>query len=96
MQINGMTVEDLSQQVLDTIRKSQETVVDAMRGWADAVEQTTPAVPGWTSSDAAPSPTQVVDSVFDFAGELLKLQRAQVHSLLAASDRKAADSPTAE
>lgn len=97
MPLSGITVQDLSQQALETIRKSQEAVVDAMRSWTDAVEQATPKLPTWPSSDDRPSPTQVVDSVFDFAGELLKLQRDYTHSLLAAattSDRTATDGPT--
>ena len=79
--------EELQAQVLDGIRKSQEAVIDGMRTWAETIQQLVPgtaqaAVP---RSDQLPSPTEVVDSVFDFAAQLLDAQRKLAHSVLGAT-----------
>ena len=76
--------EDLQEQVLDTIRKSQEAIVEALRGWSEAVE---PFVPkrAWPLAEQLPSPAELVDSVYDFTGELLQAQRQFLHSALEAT-----------
>ena len=38
--------QELQAQFLDSIRKSQDAVVDALRTWADAVHSVTPSLPG--------------------------------------------------
>ena len=80
------TTQEIQAQVLDGIRKSQEAVIDGMRSWAETVQQLVPggaqAVPG---ASQLPSPTEVVDSVFDFAAQLLNAQREWAHSVLGAS-----------
>ena len=79
--------QELQAQVLDGIRKSQEAVIDGMRTWAETIQQ---LVPG-TAQAAAPrtdqlaSPTEIVDSVFDFAAQLLNAQRELAHSMLGAT-----------
>ena len=80
--------QEIQAQVLDGIRKSQEAVVDGMRAWAETVQQLVPggaqaaAVPG---AGQLPSATEVVDSVFDFAAQLLNAQRELAHSVLGAT-----------
>lgn len=80
--------QEIQAQVLDGIRKSQEAVVDGMRAWAETVQQLVPgsaqtaAVPGLGQ---LPSATEVVDSVFDFAAQLLNAQRELAHSVLGAT-----------
>jgi hypothetical protein len=78
--------QEIQAQVLDGIRKSQEAVIDGMRSWAETVQQLVPgtaqAVPG---ASQLPSPTEVVDSVFDFAAQLLNAQRELAHSVLGAT-----------
>ena len=79
--------QEIQAQVLDGIRKSQEAVIDGMRTWAETVQRLMPggaqsAVPG---AGQLPSPTEVVDSVFDFAAQLLNAQRELVHSVLGAT-----------
>jgi hypothetical protein len=73
--------------VLDGIRKSQEAVIDGMRTWAETIQQLVPgttqaAVPG---PGQLPTPAEVVDSVFDFAAQLLNAQRELAHSVLGAT-----------
>ena len=80
--------QEIQAQVLDGIRKSQEAVIDGMRAWAETVQQLVPgsaqaaAVPG---AGQLPSATEVVDSVFDFAAQLLNAQRELAHSILGAT-----------
>ena len=79
--------QEIQAQVLDGIRKSQEAVIDGMRAWAETVQQLVPgtaqaAVPGGSQ---LPSATEVVDSVFDFAAQLLNAQRELAHSVLGAT-----------
>jgi hypothetical protein len=69
--------QEIQGQVLDGIRKSQEAVIDGMRTWAETIQQ---LVPGTTQAavartDQLPTPAEVVDSVFDFAAQLLNAQR---------------------
>ena len=79
--------QEIQAQVLDGIRKSQEAVIDGMRSWAETVQQLVPGtaqatVPGGSQ---LPSATEVVDSVFDFAAQLLNAQRELAHSVLGAT-----------
>jgi hypothetical protein len=78
--------QELQAQVLDGMRKSQEAVIDGMRTWAETIQQ---LVPGTTQAvartDQLPTPAEVVDSVFDFAAQLLNAQRELAHSVLGAT-----------
>jgi len=81
------TTQEIQAQVLDGIRKSQEAVIDGMRTWAETIQQ---LVPGTTQAalprtDQLPTPAEVVDSVFDFAAQLLNAQRELAHSVLGAT-----------
>src|SRR4029453_5641159 len=67
--------DDLQGQVLDTIRKGQEAVVDGLRSWTEAAEQLVPRTAAWPGADRYPSPAELVDTAYDFAAELLKAQR---------------------
>jgi hypothetical protein len=79
--------QEIQAQVLDGIRKSQEAVIDGMRTWAETMQQ---LVPGATQAamprtEQLPTPAEVVDSVFDFAAQLLNAQRELAHSVLGAT-----------
>ena len=69
--------QELQSQILDSIRKSQEAVIDALRTWADAVHSVTPSVPVPAAPFAGqlPKPGELVADAFDFAGQLLAAQR---------------------
>jgi hypothetical protein len=79
--------QEIQTPVLDGIRKSQEAVIDGMRAWTETIQQLVPgtgqAAVGRT--DQLPSPAEVVDSVFDFAAQLLNAQRELAHSVLGAT-----------
>ena len=81
------TTQEIQAQVLDGIRKSQEAVLDGMRAWTETVQQLVPGTAQATVPGASqlPSAAEVVDSVFDFAAQLLNAQRALTHSVLGAT-----------
>jgi hypothetical protein len=74
--------DDVQGQVLDTIRKSQEAVVDGLRSWTEAAEQFVPKTAAWPGADRLPTPAELVDTAYDFAGELLKAQRQFFHKAI--------------
>ena len=69
--------QELQSQILDSIRKSQDAVVDALRTWADAVHSVTPSLPvsAVPFADKLPKPKDLVEDAFDFAAQLLAAQR---------------------
>ena len=69
--------QDLQDEFLSTIRKSQETVIDAVRTWVETVQSIVPKMPSVQVplADQLPKPEQVVASAYDFAQELLASQR---------------------
>jgi hypothetical protein len=79
--------QELQTQVLDSFRKSQEAVIDGMRTWAETIQQLVPstAQAAMPRTDQLPTPAEVVDSVFDFAAQLLNAQRELAHSVLGAT-----------
>ena len=79
--------QEIQAQVLEGIRKSQEAVIDGMRAWTETIQQMVPgtAQAAAARTDQLPTPAEVVDSVFDFATQLLNAQRELAHSVLGAT-----------
>ena len=65
--------QDLQDEILKTVRKSQEAVIDAIRTWADTVQSIAPKLPNVSMplADKLPKPEEVVASAYDFAEQLL-------------------------
>jgi len=65
------------QEFLAAVRKSQETVLEAIRIWVDAVQSITPKLPSaqLPLADKLPKPEQLVADAYDFAERLLASQR---------------------
>ncbi len=76
--------QDLQDEFLSTIRKSQETVIDAIRSWVETVQSITPKVPSVQvpGADQLPKPEEVVASAYDFAEQLLASQRTFAEEIL--------------
>ena len=76
--------QELQAQFLDSIRKSQDAVVDALRTWADAVHSLTPSLPvsAVPFADKLPKPRDLVEDAFDFAAQLLAAQRKFAEDVL--------------
>jgi hypothetical protein len=73
--------KEAQQQTLKTIHDSQETIVEAVRTWANAVDKATPEIPDLD----LPTPEQVVETSFAFAEQLLRAQRQFVESVIEAA-----------
>ncbi|MGB6581339.1 MAG: hypothetical protein WBF34_25830 [Streptosporangiaceae bacterium] len=69
--------QDIQDEFLSTIRKSQETVIDAIKSWVETVQSVTPKIPSVQvpGADKLPKPEDVVASAYDFAEQLLASQR---------------------
>ena len=79
--------QDLQNEFLNTIRKSQETVIDAIRSWVETVQSVTPKMPAVQvpGADKLPKPEEVVASAYDFAEQLLASQRKFAEEVLKAT-----------
>ncbi len=79
--------QDLQDEFLNTIRKSQETVIDAIKSWVETVQSVTPKIPSVQvpGADKLPKPEDVVASAYDFAEQLLASQRKFAEEILRAS-----------
>src|SRR5256885_10677186 len=69
--------QELQGEILKTVRKSQDAVVDAIQMWADAVQSIKPPLPEVSVpfSDKLPKPSELVTGAYDFAEQLLATQR---------------------
>jgi hypothetical protein len=79
--------QDIQDEFLNTIRKSQETVIDALRSWVESVQSITPKIPAVQvpGADKLPKPEDVVASAYDFAEQLLASQRKFAEEVLKAT-----------
>ena len=79
--------QDLQDEFLSTIRKSQETVIDAIRTWVETVRSVTPKIPSVQvpGADKLPKPEELVSSAYDFAEQLLASQRKFAEEVLKAT-----------
>ncbi len=78
--------QELQEEILKTVRKGQEAVVDAIQTWADAVQAIKPPLPDLNIpfTDKLPQPAELVASAYDFAEQLLAAQRKFAEDALAA------------
>jgi hypothetical protein len=79
--------QDLQNEVLTTVRKSQESVIDALKTWVETVQSITPKVPAvdMPFADKLPKPEEIVASAYDFAEQLLASQRKFAEEVLKAT-----------
>ena len=79
--------QDLQNEVLNTVRKSQESVIDAIKTWVETVQSISPKVPAMDMpfADKLPKPEEVVASAYDFAEQLLASQRRFAEEVLKAT-----------
>ena len=74
------TQQELQDQFLSMVRKSQEIALDAIKSMVDTVQSITPKIPAVDVpfADQLPKPQDIVASGYDFAQKLLKIGRAHV------------------
>jgi hypothetical protein len=71
-------MSDYVEQYLDTVAKSQEAALSAVKAWGESVQQAWEAavadVPRFAEGQM-PTPVEVVDATFDGLGRVLAVQR---------------------
>jgi len=79
--------QDLQNEILSTVRKSQESVVDAIKTWVETIQSLTPKIPAVDVpfADKLPKPEEVVASAYDFAEQLLASQRRFAEEVIKAT-----------
>jgi hypothetical protein len=79
--------QEFQGEILKTVRKSQDAVVDAIQMWADAVQSIKPPLPEVSIpfSDKLPKPSELVAGAYDFAEQLLAAQRKFAEDVLHAT-----------
>ena len=79
--------QELQGEILKTVRKSQDAVVEAIQMWADAVQSIKPPLPEVSVpfTDKLPKPSELVTGAYDFAEQLLAAQRKFAEDVLHAT-----------
>jgi hypothetical protein len=82
------TPQELQEEFLTTVRKSQETIIEAIETWVDTVKSITPKLPSVQVpfADKLPKPEEVVASAYDFAEQLLASQRKFAEEVVKATN----------
>ncbi|MGH2650867.1 MAG: hypothetical protein ACRDHK_06610 [Actinomycetota bacterium] len=75
----------LEDQVLETVRQSQEAVVKAVKTWAEAGKSIVPDLPPLPFADQLPNTVDIVENAFNFADKLLAVQREFAAAILEAA-----------
>jgi hypothetical protein len=80
----GQQVQD---EILKNVQKSQEAVIDAIKTWTDTVQAITPKLPAakLPLADKLPKPEDLVANAYDFAEQLLASQRKFAEDMLKAT-----------
>ena len=84
MNETGAVSKAMQDEILNTVRKSQAAVVEAIQSWASAVQSITPGV-NVPSAAKLPEPADLVASAYDFAEQLLASQRKFAEDVLQAT-----------
>jgi hypothetical protein len=74
--------QKVQDQTLNTVRKTQDAVVEAVTAWNEPAKRV-PASADFTKQ--FPSAAEVIDSNFDFAQRILNNQRDFAHRIIAAT-----------
>ena len=75
------------QEILNTVRKSQTAIVEAIQAWTSKVQSLTPEMPelNLPFADKLPKPQELIASAYDFAEQLLASQRKFAEDVLKAT-----------
>jgi hypothetical protein len=72
-------------QVLESVRQSQEAVVKAVGTWAEAGKNLIPGVPSLPFADQIPAAAELMEHYFAFADKLLTVQKEYAGAVLQAA-----------
>jgi hypothetical protein len=81
------TQQELQDQFLSIVQKSQEIALDAIKTMVDTVQTITPRIPAVDVpfADKLPKPQDVVATGYDFAEKLLQTQRKFANEVVKAA-----------
>jgi hypothetical protein len=87
--------QQVQDEILKNVQKSQEAVIDATKSWTDTVPSITPKLPAadLPLADKLPKPEDLVANAYDFAEQLLASQRKFAQDMLKATARFFRDRP---
>ena len=76
--------QEVQEEILKTVRKSQAAVVEAIQTWASTVQSITPTLPDVNVpfAEKLPKPQELIASAYDFAEQLLASQRKFAEDVL--------------
>jgi len=79
--------EQMQDEFLSAIRKSQDIVLQAIKTWVDSAQAVTSKVPSvqLPFADQLPKPEDVVSGTYDFAEQVLANQRKFAEEILEAT-----------
>jgi len=79
--------QDVQAEIVKTVRRGQEAVVEAIKTWTDTVRTMTPQLPEVSLPFASrlPRPEELVGNAYDLAGKLLAGQRKFAEDVLHAT-----------
>ena len=84
MNETGAVSKAMQDEILNTVRKSQTAVLEAIQCWASAVQSITAGV-NIPSAAKLPEPADLVANAYDFAEQLLASQRKFAEDVLQAT-----------
>ena len=79
--------QEVQAEILKTVRRSQEVVVETIKTWTDTVRTITTPLPKFNVPlrDKLPKPEELVGNAYDFAEKLLAGQRKLAEDALRAT-----------
>ena len=79
--------QQVQNEILKNVEKSQETVIDAIKTWTKSVQSITPKLPAANLplADNLPKPEDLVANAYDFAEQLRASQRKFAEDMLKAT-----------
>jgi len=79
-------VNDLQTQALEAVKSTQTASLEAVQTWREAVAKLTPEAPSvYDPREVIGDPAAILDSFYDFAKDVIDLNKAFAHQILEAS-----------
>jgi hypothetical protein len=86
--------ENMTEQTLSTINRSQQAIIEAVSTWAQSTQSMIPQAPSPETLEAMPKPTELVDRGFEIAEQLLAAQHSFAKKLMEAVQGPMTDAAT--
>jgi hypothetical protein len=84
------------ERTIEALRQSQAAVVEAVGTWAKAVEKVAPQLPAVPVVEGLPTVDELIETSFNFTGQVLAAQREFAHNLVSAAAPAVKTAPAAK